>query len=87
MRGAVEAAKRGEAPIPRWMPIVPMLKTARERATSLGHRLTTFEVDDPLFPLESRIAECRRCERLAVIEMDEAPYLFGAAFRVACDMQ
>jgi hypothetical protein len=69
------------------MPIVPMLKAARHRASALGHRLTTFEADDPLFPLESRIAECLRCERLAVIEMDEAPYLFGPAFRVACEGQ
>lgn len=75
-------------PVPsRWAAIVPMLKAARERANALGHWLTVFEVDDPLFPLESRIASCRRCDRLAVIEMDEAPYLFGAAVRVACEVQ
>lgn len=71
----------------RWAAIVPVLKQARERGEALGHWLSTFEVDDPLFPLESRIAECRKCERLAVIEMGEEPFLFGAALHVACDVR
>ena len=80
------ARPRGpRGPVPsRWAAIVPTMARARRLAEGLGHSLSLFEVDDPATPLDSKIAECRRCGRLAVIEMNEAPYLFGNALRVGC---
>lgn len=62
------------------------LRDARRIGMELGHLLPVFEVDDPKTPASSRISECRKCGRLAVIETEDPDGpLFGAALRVRCD--
>jgi hypothetical protein len=67
------------------------MRQASRQAESLGHALVAWQVDDPETATDNRITTCRRCERIAAVDIgdfdaEDGPFLVGAALRIRCEV-
>jgi hypothetical protein len=91
-RGRVRKSRTGLLPgeVSRWSLLGRAMQQASRRGESLGHALRAWEVDDPETPTDNRITTCRRCERIAAVDIGDAdekgPHLVGPALRVRCEV-